>query len=265
MLSQARPADGGSCGRRATAPEPEPGQSLLAPAGAAGRAAALLRDNITEGVFPPGARLSEEAIGQALGVSRNTLREAFRLLCHERLAVHELNRGTFVPTLDSADVADLFRFRRLVECGAARMAGEVAPTARQAVATAAAEAEAASAAGDWPRVQTADLRFHQAIVALAGSPRTDELMRRALAELRLVFHAIADREAVHRPFVARNTAIAQLIGIGDGPAAENELLSYLADAERQLLDIYRASPLRPDAGEHLTVTSSARWASELIR
>jgi DNA-binding GntR family transcriptional regulator len=218
----------------------EHARSLPAPAGAAGRAAALLRDNITDGEFPPGARLPEEAISQTLGVSRNTLREAFRLLCHERLAVHKMNRGTFVPTLTSADVVDLFRLRRLLECGAARMAGDAAQPVRQAVVSAVADAEAASAAGDWPRVQTADLRFHQAIVALAGSPRMNELMRRALAELRLVFHTITDREGVHRPFVARNKAIAQLIDRGDGAAAENELLSYLADAERQLLAIYRA-------------------------
>jgi DNA-binding GntR family transcriptional regulator len=57
----------------------------------------LLRTHIMEGLFPPGTRLSEEVLGQALGVSRNTLREAFRLLCHERLAVHQMNRGIFVP------------------------------------------------------------------------------------------------------------------------------------------------------------------------
>ena len=213
---------------------------LLAQVGTADRVAALLRDNITEGVFPPGTRLSEEAIGQALGVSRNTLREAFRLLCHERLAVHELNRGIFVPVLTSEDVVDLYRLRRLVEGGAARMADQASAAARQALAAAVADAEAASAAGDWEAVRSADLHFHQAIAALAGSPRLDELMRHALAELRLVFHVMADPERFHRPFVARNKVIAQLIEAGDGAAAEQELLGYLADAERQLLAAYQA-------------------------
>ncbi len=40
----------------------------------------ILRSRISEGYFPPGTRLSEDSIGGALGVSRNTLREAFRLL-----------------------------------------------------------------------------------------------------------------------------------------------------------------------------------------
>lgn len=211
---------------------------LLAQVGTAERVAALLRDKIADGVFPPGTRLSEEAIGQALGVSRNTLREAFRLLCHERLAVHQLNRGIFVPVLTSEDVVDLYRLRRLVEGGAARLARQASEAAREAVAAAVAEGEAASGAGDWEAFRTADLHFHQAVAALAGSTRVDELMRRALAELRLVFHVVADREKFHRPFVARNRLIGELIGRGDGPAAERELLAYLADAERKLLAAY---------------------------
>jgi DNA-binding GntR family transcriptional regulator len=217
---------------------------LLAQIGTAERVAALLRDNIADGVFPPGTRLSEEAIGQALGVSRNTLREAFRLLSHERLAVHELNRGIFVPVLTSEDVVDLYRLRRLVEGGAARLAGQASDTAQEAVAAAVTEGEAASGAGDWEAFRSADLHFHQAVAALAGSPRVDELMRRALAELRLVFHVMQDPEDFHRPFVAKNRFIGELIGSGDGPAAERELLDYLADAERKLLAAYEAGATR---------------------
>ncbi|MFC7583878.1 GntR family transcriptional regulator [Nonomuraea antimicrobica] len=58
------------------------------------RVADILRERISEGFFQPGQRLSEEAISEALGVSRNTLRESFRLLGHERLLDHRLNRGS---------------------------------------------------------------------------------------------------------------------------------------------------------------------------
>ena len=54
-----------------------------------------------------------------LRVSRNTLREAFRLLSHEGLLVHELHRGVFVRELDEADLVDLYRLRQhgRVRCG----------------------------------------------------------------------------------------------------------------------------------------------------
>jgi DNA-binding GntR family transcriptional regulator len=221
-------------------------RSGLVHASTADRVTELLRTHIMEGLFPPGTRLSEETIGQALGVSRNTLREAFRLLCHERLAVHEMNRGIFVPVLTSADVADIYKLRRLIEGGAARLAGAAPMTARLAVRATVELGETAAATGRWFEVRTADLRFHEAIAALAGSPRTDELMRRALAELRLIFHVMADPEQFHAPYLKRNRVIADEIVRGDGQRAEAELLSYLTDAERQILAVYQV-PARDTA------------------
>jgi DNA-binding GntR family transcriptional regulator len=197
-----------------------------------------LRTHITQGLFPPGTRLSEETIGRALGVSRNTLREAFALLCHERLAIHHMNRGIFVPTLTREDVSDIYTLRRMVEGGAARLAGTADPAARQAVCDAVDSAEAYAAAGQWLDVRTEDLRFHQAVTGLVGSSRVDELMRRALAELRLIFYAMDSPEQFHRPYLERNRSIAESIMRGDGETAERDLLRYLVDAEAQILAAY---------------------------
>lgn len=215
----------------------------LTHASTAGRVTDILRTHITQGLFPPGTRLSEETIGRALGVSRNTLREAFALLCHERLAVHHMNRGIFVPTLTREDVSGIYTLRRLIEGGAARMAGTAGRTARQAVCDAVDSAEAHAAAGQWLDVRTQDLRFHQAVAGLAGSSRVDELMRRALTELRLIFHVMEPPEQFHRPYLERNRSIADSIMRGDGESAERDLLGYLADAEAQILAAYDAPSL----------------------
>ncbi|MGH3276838.1 MAG: GntR family transcriptional regulator [Streptosporangiaceae bacterium] len=232
-------------------------RSGLVHASTAHRVTELLRTHIMEGLFPPGTRLSEEVIGQALGVSRNTLREAFRLLCHERLAVHQMNRGIFVPVLTQADVTDIYLLRRLIEGNSARLAGIASMTSRLGVRAAVEAAENAASAGRWFEVRTADLHFHQAVAALAGSPRVDELMRRALAELRLIFHAMADPEQFHAPYLQRNRVIADLIMLGDGDAAERELLSYLAEAESQILDVYGAAPAPAGTVSGGTMSSGA--------
>lgn len=215
----------------------------LTHASTAGRVTGILRTHITQGLFPPGTRLPEEAIGRALGVSRNTLREAFALLSHERLAVHHMNSGVFVPTLTRGDVSDIYTLRRLIEGGAARLAGTADVAARQAVCDAVDSAEAHAAAGQWLDVRTEDLRFHQAIAGLTGSSRVDELMRRALAELRLIFHVMESPEQFHRPYLERNRSIAESVMQGDGETAERDLLSYLADAEAQILAAYNPPAL----------------------
>ncbi|OKH98049.1 GntR family transcriptional regulator [Streptomyces sp. CB02923] len=210
---------------------------LLGRSSTAERVADILRDRITEGYFPPGARLSEESIGGALGVSRNTLREAFRLLTHERLLVHQLNRGVFVRIVTVADLDDIYRIRTLVECAAVRSLGEP-PHPVEAMEAAVVAGEAAFEERAWRDLGTANLRFHQAVVGLAGSPRTDELMRGVLAELRLVFHVMDDPRRFHAPYLTRNRQILEELEAGNGAAAEQLLESYLEDSRAQLSGAY---------------------------
>jgi DNA-binding GntR family transcriptional regulator len=210
---------------------------LLSRTSTADRVAGILRSRIIEGYFPPGTRLAEDAIGTALGVSRNTLREAFRLLAHERLLTHELNRGMFVRTLTVEDVVDLYRVRRIVECGVIRTITQPASDLA-AVATAVADGEGALRRSEWQPLGTANIKFHQALVALAGSRRADELMSGILAELRLVFHVMADPRRFHEPYLARNRQILERLESGDGPGAADDLDVYLRDAEDQLVRAY---------------------------
>jgi DNA-binding GntR family transcriptional regulator len=208
----------------------------------AGRVADVLRSHITAGRLRPGTRLSEEEIGTTLGVSRNTLREAFRLLTHERLLVHEFNRGVFVRELDVDDVRDLYRFRRVIECGALRSlveGGTPVPAAGlEAVRHAVQQGEAAARESRWVDVGTANMRFHQSLAALAASPRIDEAMRHALAELRLVFHVMAAPQTFHEPYLDHNRRILGLLEDGEIGLAEDALAAYLATAEAQLIDAY---------------------------
>jgi DNA-binding GntR family transcriptional regulator len=213
-------------------------RALLGRTSTAERVSDILRSRIAEGYFPPGTRLSEDSIGGALGVSRNTLREAFRLLTHERLLVHELNRGVFVRVLSVEDVEDIYRTRRLVECAVVRGLGEP-PYALEELAAAVTEGQLASVENDWKGVGTANIHFHRELVALAGSARTDELMRSVFAELRLAFHLVDDPKALHEPYLQRNRLILQALQADDPAEGEKLLAVYLDDSLERVVDAYR--------------------------
>lgn len=213
-------------------------RALLGRTSTAERVSDILRSRIAEGYFPPGTRLSEDSIGGALGVSRNTLREAFRLLTHERLLVHELNRGVFVRVLSVEDVEDIYRTRRLVECAVVRGLGEP-PYVLEQLAGAVTEGQLASVEDDWKGVGTANIHFHRELVTLAGTARTDELMRSVFAELRLAFHLVDDPRALHEPYLQRNRLILQALQAGDRAEAEKLLAVYLDDSLERVVDAYR--------------------------
>ncbi|MGW9399816.1 GntR family transcriptional regulator [Streptomyces sp. NPDC055642] len=211
---------------------------LLGRTSTAERVADILRSRIAEGYFPPGTRLSEDSIGGALGVSRNTLREAFRLLTHERLLVHELNRGVFVRVLTVEDVEDIYRTRRLVEGAVVRGLGDP-PYALDALARVVEQGRRAAREGDWKAVGTANIHFHRELVALAASERTDELMRSVFAELRLAFHVVDEPRKLHEPYIMRNVAIMKALRAGDREKAGQLLEAYLDVSLERVVEVYR--------------------------
>ncbi|WP_033295793.1 GntR family transcriptional regulator [Amycolatopsis jejuensis] len=215
----------------------EADRGLLSRTSTAERVAGVLRTRIAEGFFRPGVRLSEQDIGTALGVSRNTLREAFRLLTHERLLVHELNRGVFVRVPSVEDVRDIYRVRKLVECAAVReVTGKPAEFAK--IASTVEDGDRAAKQSRWQELGTANIRFHAEIVALTGSARMVETMQALTAELRLVFHVMADPRRFHERYLPRNHEILDVLATGDGIRTAELLATYLDDAEAQLVEAY---------------------------
>lgn len=195
--------------------------------------ATRLRTMIASGDFAPGTQLSEERLSDQLGVSRNTLREAFRLLARDRLVEHVFNRGVFVRRLSGADVADLYAARRVLEEAAIRSSTPDSPALAEA-ADAVHAARTAAADGDWHLVGTADIRFHAALVRGVPSERIWGLMDGLLAEMRLAFLETDDPAAFHAGFVDRNEAIVVALRTGDRDAASALLADYLDDAEQTL-------------------------------
>ncbi|MCP2166245.1 GntR family transcriptional regulator [Goodfellowiella coeruleoviolacea] len=203
------------------------------------RVARLLRARVLEGDLAPGLRLSEEAIGGALSVSRNTLREAFRLLTQDRLLVHEYSRGVFVRIPTEQDVKDLYQARRIIECGALRAWPTAADAARAAVRAAVDEGRQAAEQQRWVQLGTANMRFHEAVAGLAGSERVNEAVDRLLAELRLVFHVMGDPRRFHERYLPWNEEILGLLTSGAVDRAERAMAEYLNAAEEQIVTAYR--------------------------
>lgn len=77
-----------------------------------------IREKITEGELEPGERLpSETALAKTLGVSRNTLREALRILEEENIIIRKHGIGTFVnrkPVFEGG-IEELFSITELIE------------------------------------------------------------------------------------------------------------------------------------------------------
>lgn len=214
------------------------GDSRPALASTGERVADTLRSLLIEGRLQPGSRLSEEAFASGLNVSRNTLREALRLLAHEGLVVHELNRGVFVRDLNADDIRSIYQVREIIEIAAVRNSATHTAAGISRARLAVTQALTAAEAGDWAGVGTANMNFHTALAALAGNSRVDRMTRQTLAELRLAFSVMKPLRPFHEPYLPVNVRICQFLESGDAEAAAAALGEYLTRARDQLVEAY---------------------------
>jgi len=94
-----------------------------------------LRRQILDGTLKQGERLIEDRLAERLGVSRNPIREALRVLEAEGFLHVSARRGCFVATLSANQAADLFEVRLAVEPLGARLAARDVTNPRNASGT----------------------------------------------------------------------------------------------------------------------------------
>jgi DNA-binding GntR family transcriptional regulator len=148
-----------------------------------------LREAIIDGRIAQGEALREIPLSRTLGTGRSAVREAIRQLVQEGLVDYELHRGAFVQIMSLADRLDVYVAREAIEAGVARLAVDASPPPDLS-ALRVAMADLRSRAKGHDRVTDelieADIRFHEELVRLAGSPRLSRAHETLAAETRML-------------------------------------------------------------------------------
>ncbi|MEU5214759.1 FCD domain-containing protein [Streptomyces sp. NPDC020807] len=193
-----------------------------------------LRAQLTGGDWAVGDRIpTEHELAKELGVGRNTVREAIRVLVHAELLESRQGNGTFVrSTADPAAVlrgvrhagaADVLEVRVALEAEAARLAAvrrdsEDLERLRAALVTLREE-------GD--RDADADLAFHLAMVGATHNAAFVEVYRFFSAQVHEVLvEALGDREMPPVDIDAHEALVAA-VAAGDPEEAERQARELL--------------------------------------
>lgn len=135
----------------------------------ASRISRALAERIISGALTPGERLRQDHIAEEFGASHVPVREAFRLLEAQGLAVSEPRRGFRVAAFDLKEVREVAEMRAVLEVLALRHA---IPHLTAAILD---RAEAATVAADTSRDvrswEAANRTFHRLLLTPCGMPR----------------------------------------------------------------------------------------------
>lgn len=202
----------------------------------------LLSEHILAGSFRPGEPLRESALATRLGVARNTVREATRILELSRLVRHEAHRGAVVISPTPESIEELFTARKHLEAlGATSRASKEGLANLQAAFE---ELRSAYDEQDPRRMVQTDLEFHGAIVALIGNSRLEQFYDDMAKELRFYIVLTVEDLETFRPhlFVPEHEAIMKAILAGDGEAATELIYSHLDGNLVRLRNILKRLP-----------------------
>jgi DNA-binding GntR family transcriptional regulator len=198
-----------------------------------------IKARIMDHEIAPGARLSIDGLARELGVSPTPVREALARLESAQLVVKEPLRGyRTTPLLTPAQLADLYRFRLLIEPWAAATAAERASPdgrARLKSELATADAPESDTYAAYRAFSAHDARFHLLLAELAGSDQVREAFQRTNWHLHIY------RQHYHRGIGPQ--ALAEHRRITDAVLACDPAAA--ADAMREHLELSHAR-LRPD-------------------
>jgi len=152
-----------------------------------------LRSMILSGELAAGERLLEDKLAETLGVSRNPVREAIRMLESTGLVEVVPRRGAYVCQPDLDEVAQLLDLRAVLEGHAAELLArhpdrEVVEKLRTLVD----EGAAAAAEGNTVHAAEIHLQFHRLIEEAAGNVHLQQAIEPLRHRTELVFSMLLE-------------------------------------------------------------------------
>jgi GntR family transcriptional regulator of gluconate operon len=206
-------------------------EPLSAPRKLAEDASTLIREQILNGGLRRGSHLVEAKLAARLGISRGTVREAFKVLAAEGLIQAEPRRGAFVVTLSRTDVREIYDVRSAIEGRAASLiAGRRGSDDIASLEAAIDEIRAAARSGDVHAVRRADLAFHERLTRLSGNSRLHEIFIRSVPALQTLIDYDELPYSSLDGVTAQHEELVTAIAAGDPEQAAQALERHVDDA-----------------------------------
>lgn len=130
-----------------------------------------IQDMMVQGVLPLGSRLPEVELCLQLGVSRPSLREAFRILQQQGLIKIEPRKGATVMSVSEDDLRSFCEFRAEIEDFALRLAlPNLTKSDNETMQMAVSVMEMCATNGNSRSILEADKNFHNVIYRRSNNP-----------------------------------------------------------------------------------------------
>jgi DNA-binding GntR family transcriptional regulator len=182
---------------------------------------------ICDGELAPGTRLMQENLAATLGVSRQPVLQALRLLKKEGFVSDAGGRGLRVAPLEAPAITQVYEVRAVLDGLAARRAAQLKAQLDPMLILAGRQAAAGQHIGS---MIDADMQFHHLIYEASGNPLIAETANHHWPHIRRAMGAVLQTVGLRRPVWDEHEAILQAINGGDADQAERLAREHCARA-----------------------------------
>jgi DNA-binding GntR family transcriptional regulator len=196
-----------------------------------------LSEAIVEGKLPPGERLRETQMAEALGVSRTPVREAFVRLKQQRLLSSDVSGAYYVAEWDRETLWEIATLRAALESLAFSLAPQNLSQEDfdhlEGIIRQMEDMDADPDSGDYKRMALFDFQFHTYIWSRTGH----DLLEQALENIRpqAHFYMYLTRQAGQTDYAEQHRKLIEFLRQGDRSQANEIMLDHiLPSAEKAI-------------------------------
>ena len=182
---------------------------------------------ICDGELAPGARLTQEELAATLGVSRQPVLQALRLLKKEGFVSDAERRGLRVTLLEAQAITQVYEVRAVLDGLAARRAAQARAQLDPMIILEGRRAAAGQRIGS---MIDADMQFHHLLYAASGNPLIAETANHHWPHIRRAMGAVLQTVGLRRSVWDEHEAILQAVNCGDADLAERLACGHCACA-----------------------------------
>ena len=197
----------------------------------------VLCEAIVEGKLPPGERLRETQMAEALGVSRTPVREAFVRLKQQRLLSSDASGAYYVPVWDRQTLWEIATLRAALESLAISLAVQNLSAADfehlEGIIQQMEQMDADPDSLDYKRMAQYDFQFHTYIWSRTGHGLLEQALENIQPQAH--YYMYLTRQAGQTDYAERHRILIEFLKGGDRSQANEIMLDHiLPSAEKAM-------------------------------
>ncbi len=205
---------------------------VIQSASIAEQVAAIFRGKIINGELPPGKALNEVDMSKALGVSKNTIREAFMILGNEGIVQKQANKGTNVVIFSKDDILEIFNLRLAIEKLCAELCIKKGTVPIQELNNQVKKLQSLVVDGrtfEFQEFEENDLLFHEMIIVASKNKRALQVWHELKSQIQVLFFSQLKNHpsSAQQKIDTSHEYIIELLEKGDIKAVQDVLSEHI--------------------------------------